>query len=76
MEQDLLNWVFGLFMALVGWLGRTLWSAVDALKKDVKEIEIGLPSHYVRKDDMDVRFDKIEAILNRLFEKLENKADK
>jgi hypothetical protein len=42
----------------------------------VKDIEINLPSHYVRKDDMDARFDKIEAILNRLFEKLDKKMDK
>lgn len=76
MDQQLINWIFGAGMALIGWLGRTLWDAVDALKKDVKDIEVSLPSHYVRKDELEVRFDKIEVMLNRIFEKLDTKADK
>ena len=76
MDQELLNWIFGAAMALLGWLGRTLWDAVENLKKDVKDIEINLPSHYVRKDELEVRFDKIENMLNRIFEKLDTKADK
>ena len=76
MEQEFINWIFGAVMALLGWLGRTLWDAVDNLKKDVKDIEVNLPSHYVRKDELEVRFDKIEIMLNRIFEKLDTKADK
>lgn len=76
MDQELLNWIFGGVMALLGWLGRTLWDAVESLKKDVKDIEINLPSHYVRKDELEVRFDKIETMLEKIFERLERKADK
>ena len=76
MEQEFINWIFGAVMTLLGWLGRTLWDAVDNLKKDVKDIEVNLPSHYVRKDELEVRFDKIEVMLNRIFEKLDTKADK
>lgn len=76
MDQELLNWIFGGVMALLGWLGRTLWDAVESLKKDVKDIEINLPSHYVRKDELEVRFDKIEVMLEKIFERLERKADK
>lgn len=76
MEQEFINWIFGAVMALLGWLGRTLWDAVENLKKDVKDIEVNLPSHYVRKDELEVRFDKIEIMLNRIFEKLDTKADK
>lgn len=76
MEQEFINWIFGAVMTLLGWLGRTLWDAVDNLKKDVKDIEVNLPSHYVRKDELEVRFDKIEIMLNRIFEKLDTKADK
>lgn len=63
-------------MALLGWLGRTLWDAVENLKKDVKDIEVNLPSHYVSKNEIEIRFDKIETMLNRIFEKLDKKADK
>jgi hypothetical protein len=76
MDQELLNWIFGGVMTLLGWLGRTLWDAVDNLKKDVKEIEVSLPSHYVRKEDWKDSLDRIETMVNRILEKLDGKVDK
>jgi chaperonin cofactor prefoldin len=74
--QFLINACGGLLAIVLGWLGRELWDAVQKLKSDMKEIEISLPTHYVRKDDMETRFDKIESMLNRIFEKLDTKVDK
>jgi hypothetical protein len=63
--------------------GCQLWDAVEILKSDIKHIEICLPSNYVRKQDMsdlkhdiEARFDKIDNTLEKLFEKLDTKADK
>ena len=42
----------------------------------MKDLEINLPTNYVRKDDMEARFDKLEAMLNKLFDRLDSKADK
>ena len=75
-SQIVINAIGGLLAIIVGWLGRELWDAVQNLKTDMKELEIRLPTHYVRKDDMEVRFDKIEAMLNKLFDRLDSKADK
>jgi len=75
-SQFVINTIGGLLAIIIGWLGRELWDAVQKLKSDMKQIEISLPTNYVRKDDMEVRFDKIDAMLNRLFEKMDNKADK
>lgn len=75
-SQFVINAIGGLLAIVIGWLGRELWDAVQKLKSDMKQIEISLPTNYVRKDDMEVRFDKIDAMLNRLFEKLDNKVDK
>lgn len=75
-SQSIINAIGGLLALLVGWLGRELWDAVQNLKTDMKNLEVNLPTNYVRKDDMEARFDKIEALLNRLFEKLDGKADK
>lgn len=75
-SQFVINTIGGLLAIIIGWLGRELWDAVQKLKSDMKQIEISLPTNYVRKDDMEVRFDKIDAMLNRLFEKIDNKADK
>jgi hypothetical protein len=60
----------------VGWWCRQIWDSVQILKENVKQIEIDLPTHYIKKDEIKERFDRIEMLLDRLYEKLEQKADK
>ena len=55
-------------MALLGWLGKTLWDAVQDLKQDVKEIEINLPKDYVGKNDYKEDVREIKDMLKQLFE--------
>ena len=74
--QDVVNVVIGSVLSVLGWFARQLWDAVQDLKKDMKQLEIDLPSHYVRKEDLEARFDKLETLLNRIYDKLENKVDK
>jgi lipid A disaccharide synthetase len=61
---------------LIFWLCRTLWDAVERLKTDIQRIEVCLPSSYSRKDDIQCRFDKIDITLEKIFDKLDTKADK
>jgi len=75
-DQTIINLIVGVVLSVLGWFARQLWDAVQDLKNDMKEIEIDLPTHYVRKDELEQRFNKIEDMLNRIFEKLDNKADK
>jgi len=75
-SQFIINAVGGLLAIIVGWLGRELWDAVQKMKAEMKELEIRLPTHYVRKDDMETRFDKLEAMLDKLFDRLDQKVDK
>lgn len=75
-DQGIINIIIGVVLSVLGWFARQLWDAVQDLKKDVKQIEVDLPTHYVRKEDLDVRLDRLEAVLNRIFEKLDHKADK
>jgi len=75
-DQQVINLIIGAVLSVLGWFARQLWDAVQDLKKDVKQIEVDLPTHYVRKEDLDVRLDRLEAVLNRIFEKLDHKADK
>ena len=72
----IINLLAGSALAVIGWFARQLWDAVEMLKSDMKHIEICLPSNYVKKQDMEVRFDKLEAMLARIFEKLDHKQDK
>lgn len=74
--QTLINIGAGTFLTAIGWFCREIWDSVQQLKNDVKQIEIDLPSNYVKKEEIKDRFDRIEMLLDKLFEKLENKADK
>jgi chaperonin cofactor prefoldin len=76
MDQQIINLIIGSVLAGLGWFARQLWDAVQKLKEDMKQIEVDLPTHYVRKDEMKDRFDKLESMINRLFEKIEGKVDK
>ena len=74
--QLIINFSVGSILAVLGWFARQLWEAVQDLKRDMQRIEVDLPTHYVRKDELESRFDKLEAMLDRIFDKLENKVDK
>ena len=74
--QTLINIGGAALLASFGWFARQIWDSVQELKKDVQKIEIDLPTNYVRKVDIESRFDKLEAILARIFDKIEQKADK
>jgi hypothetical protein len=81
--QEIFNVVGGALLTLLGWLGRQLWDAVTELRRDIKSIEVSLPTHYVSKDqmtefkiDIDARFDRLEDMMNRMFDKIDGKVDK
>ena len=74
--QYLFNLVGGGFAIGIGWWCRQIWDSVQTLKEDVKQIEIDLPTHYIKKDEIKERFDRIELLIDKLYEKLEQKANK
>ena len=74
--QTLMNVGISCALACLGWFARQLWEATQNLKDDLKKIEVDLPTNYVRKIDIEARFDKLENILYKLFDKLDGKVDK
>jgi hypothetical protein len=74
--QFLINLVGGSVVAVGGWFARQLWDAVQKLKEDVHQIEVELPKNYVIKNDLDNRMKHIEDMFQRIYDKLDNKADK
>lgn len=74
-------------LATLGWFGREIWDAVKELRRDIRQIEKDLPEVYARRDEMkesfkDVKqdmnqgFNKIEAMIGQLFDRLNTKVDK
>jgi hypothetical protein len=81
--QNFINLGAGGLLAVGGWFCRQLWDAVDKLKNDIGRLELHMSENYVKKSevenlraDMDKRFDRIEMLLDRLFDKLDSKVDK
>ena len=66
-----------------GWFARQLWDSVKELKNDVVSLRLNMSEQYVKKSevdgfraDMDKRFDRIESLFDKMFERLDNKVDK
>jgi predicted negative regulator of RcsB-dependent stress response len=74
--QPVINLALGTIIAAIGWFARQVWDSVQNLKRDIKQIEVDLPTHYVRKDDLQESMKRIERMFERIFEKLDSKADK
>ena len=74
--QTILNFGLGVAVAVFGWFARELWVAVKDLKEDIHEIEVDLPSHYLRKDEFAEGMKEIKEMLMKISDKLDGKADK
>jgi cell division protein FtsB len=75
-SQDLINLAFGAVSSVLGWFARELWSAVKELKSDLAKLREELPKTYVTRDDYKDDIRDIKEMLTKLFDRLDNKADK
>jgi hypothetical protein len=74
--QSVMNIVSVAAIGAGGWFAREIWGAVKELRKDLHELEVDLPKSYVSKIDIDKRMDHIETMFQRIYDKLDGKADK
>ena len=74
--QTVINLVGGAVLTVVGWFARELYSSVKSMQKDIKDIEIHLPTSYVSKLDFNDTMKEIKEMVHKIFDKLDNKADK
>jgi hypothetical protein len=73
---EVLQWVLGIGLTVLGWFARQLWGAVQELKQDLAELKEELPIYYVRKDDFKEFRHSIMEALQRIENLLYQKADK
>lgn len=70
--QDAFNIAVLLAGAFGGWTLRSITNSLENLQKDHKE----MLNQFVRRDDYKDALDRIEQILERIWDRLEHKADK
>jgi len=75
-SQNLINVGLGVSSAVFGWLARELWTAVKDLKEDLTKLSVDLPKNYVARDDYRSDLKEIKDMLGKIFDRLDNKADK
>jgi hypothetical protein len=74
--QTLIDIIGGAILTVAGWLLRELWGAVKELQRDLNKLEVNMPKEYVLKVDLDQRMKHIEDMFQRIYDKLDGKADK
>lgn len=81
--QNLINIAGGAALAVVGWFARQLWDSVKELKSDIADLRLHVSETYVKKNEMDTfeaqmekRFDRLEQMIAKLYDKIDSKVDK
>ena len=81
--QNLINIAGGAALAVVGWFARQLWDSVKELKADIADLRLHVSEAYVKKSEMetleaqmDKRFDRVEQMIVKLYDKIDQKVDK
>jgi len=54
----------------LGWWAKALWDAVSEMRRDLRELESGIPKEYVRKADWDRSTDRVIAELREFREEI------
>lgn len=74
--QTMINFGLGAILAALGWFARQVWDAVKLLQRDVHALEVDLPKTYTSKADFHDSMKHIETLFQRIYDKLDAKADK
>lgn len=75
-SQMMINLAAGAILAALGWFARVLWEAIVKLQEDLHQLEVDLPSNYVRRDEFSDNMKEIKEMLGKIFDRLDNKVDK
>ena len=75
-NQTLLNWLFGIAGSLASFVLKSIWDANTKLRADLESLNEKINREYVRRDDYRDDMTEIKGFLTRIYDKLEEKADK
>ena len=74
--QTAFNIIIGILIAGTGWWAKEIWNALSKLRQDIHEIEVDLPSNYIRKEDFNDAMKTLNEKLDKIWYRLEEKADR
>jgi hypothetical protein len=59
-------------VAAIGWFARQLWDAVSELRRDLHDLEVTLPTNYIRRDEFQEGVRQIREDLQIIFQRLDD----
>ena len=65
-----------LVSAILGFIMRELWSAVQKLRTDLSDLQSTIPTLYVQKEDYKSDITRVHDLLDKIYDKLDRKIDK
>jgi hypothetical protein len=74
--QTIINAGLGVILTVVGWFARQIWETTQNLQRDLHHLEVNLPTNYVQKSDYSETMKRIEVMFERIFDRLDQKADR
>lgn len=63
-------------MTVVGWFARELWAAIKELKTDLAKLREEVIREFVPRQDYREDMRDVKAMLEKIFDRLDGKADK
>jgi hypothetical protein len=74
--QTLFNLGGGAILTVIGWFCREIWDNQKKFKEDLDAFKLYVSEKYPKKDELKERFDRIDLLLDKVYEKLEQKVDR
>ena len=74
--QQIVNLLMTAGFASVGYFYAQIVSDVKRDRQMINDIRVDLPTKYVSKDDLMAHLNRIETMLTKIFDRLEQKVDK
>ena len=74
--QEIFNIVLSVGSVLGGWLLKTIWDSIRDLKQEIRELAVEVHQDFARRDDFKDAIKEVKDMLVRIFDKLDDKADK
>ena len=74
--QQIVNIMITAGFAAVGYFYAQIVSEQKRDRQMINDIRVDLPTKYVSKDDLSNHLNRIEAMLTKIFDRLEQKVDK
>lgn len=59
-----------------GWFGKVIWDKIGRIERNIVEIQTDFHDRFVRRDDYKSDLAEIKQGLDRIYQKLDHKADK